>query len=233
MKNKPIFKNSQHPRLKSDGEMALITEWQVEDSKNQRIIADASLENMENGYWPEGLLYYHTYLGTDGVSILHYSNWRHEQDHINFLEKGLPRRLDELFKQVQLKDREMLGKFRIYKTLTGDSKAVPGCIIIIQEDFESPEVTPQWIDTVVEALSSEEQLPEGYLSAYFHISLDGKSMLNYAEWTSEEAHQKAMDQSLKGTIGQAHLWDKVINFKGRLDNTSLKRYKFYKSLTLL
>lgn len=210
--------------------MALITEWEVENRSDQRRVAEASLQNMELSSPPEGLLSYYTYLGTDGHSILHYSHWRDEQDHLRFVEQGLPQRLEELFKQVEIRSRQLLGKYRLYRTVTGDSGSTPGCVVIIQEEFESPEITPEWIDTVIAALESEEQPPMGGLSAYFHISLDGKSMLNYAEWTSEQAHQDAMDRSENGTIGLSPLWEKVVTFPGRKNLNSIKRYKFYRAM---
>jgi hypothetical protein len=230
MKNAIISKNTYPSIINPEAGMVLVTEWKVGDKKDQRKVADASLDNIGNGFWPDGLLTYYTYLGTDGETILHYSHWRHERDHIRFMEQGLPKRLDDLLKEVQIKDRNMLGKFRIYRTMPGDSTVTPGCIVIIREEFESPELTSDWIDTVIDALASENQLPEGGLSAYFHISLDGKSMLNYAEWASEQAHQNAMDRSDRGTIGLSPLWDRVLDFPGRLHNSSVKRYKFYKGL---
>lgn len=229
METAKILKNTYPAIINPQAGMALVTEWKVGDGKDLRKVADVSLDNIENAPWPDGLLSYYTYLGTDGESILHYSHWRDEQDHLNFLEQGLPQRLADLFKQVQIKERNMLGKFRLYRTIAGDSNDIPGCIVIIQEDFENPEITTKWIDTVIDALASEKQFPQGGLSAYFHISLDGMSMLNYAEWASEKAHQDAMDRSEHGTIGLSPLWEKVIDFPGRLHNSSIKRYRFYKS----
>lgn len=232
MKAAKFFKHDRFSIINPNAGMILVAEWKVADSKAQRQVADASLDNMENDFWPDGLLSYYTYLGTDGESILHYSHWRNDQDHLNFLEQGVSKRLEALNRQVQIKERNMLGKFRLYRTLSADSNLPPGCVVIIREEFQSPEITPKWIDTVIDALTSEDQLPEGYLSAYFHISLDGKSMLNYAEWTSEQAHQDAIEKSDQGTIGKSPHWEKVINFPGRLNKSSLKRYRFYKSLVL-
>lgn len=208
--------------------MSLITEWKVNEKDDQEQVADASLANMENNVWPDGLLSYYTYLGNDGYSILHYSHWQNEQKHLNFLERGLLQRLQEINKGDSIKEQNMLGKYRMYRSFAAESSLTPGCIVIIREEFDSPENTPKWIDTVIKALESEEQPPEGALSAHFHISLDGKTMLNYAEWTSEQAHEDAMKRSEHGTIGNSPLWKKVLEFPGRKNINSLKRFKFYR-----
>ncbi|WP_086840960.1 putative quinol monooxygenase [Amycolatopsis kentuckyensis] len=63
----------------------------------------------------------------------------------------------------------------------------PGAIVIATFDVDGPDRQEAVISALVSTLESR-PAPPGMLSAYFHASVDGTRVLNYAEWTTHEAH---------------------------------------------
>jgi hypothetical protein len=63
----------------------------------------------------------------------------------------------------------------------------PGAIVIATFDVDGPDRQEAVISALVSTLESR-PAPPGMLSAYFHVSVDGSRVLNYAEWTTHDAH---------------------------------------------
>ncbi|OXM51944.1 antibiotic biosynthesis monooxygenase [Amycolatopsis alba] len=114
--------------------------------------------------------------------------------------------------------------FRLYRGQRGEG--TPGCLVIVSVEFEGPDERRQrdWIDLVFEALDSEPARPEGGISGYFHVSTDGTRVLNYAEWTSAEAHLAALAAPGANGIGTTDAWKKVQAYPG-MSGGSVKRYR--------
>ncbi|MFB4424418.1 antibiotic biosynthesis monooxygenase [Streptomyces sp. QL37] len=65
----------------------------------------------------------------------------------------------------------------------------PACVVVATFDVDGAERQDRVIDSLSDAI---EGMPadrtEGMISANFHVSTDASRVLNYAEWTSDEAH---------------------------------------------
>jgi quinol monooxygenase YgiN len=212
-----------------DARFVLISQWQVAGSQLQRKAVDAAMQVWERFAWPEGLLSYACYLGTDNQTILHYSQWSHEEAHRQFLRNDPPERLRLITEAVPIA-RTGIDAFRLYRSIVADTPAKPGCIVIVREAFERPDITPRWIDAVLVALAAEESPPEGGISGHFHISTDGLRMVNYAEWVSAQAHQNALNKPGEAASDRSLLWQTVRHFPGRKNTGSVERYHFYRSI---
>lgn len=98
-----------------------------------------------------------------------------------------------------------------------------GCVVLVSVEFDRPGVAEEWVDLVFTALAAEEERHPGGISAHFHVSLDGLRVLNYAEWTSPEAHRDAMAVG-NGSVGRSEPWGRVHSFAG-LKASDVRRYR--------
>ncbi len=208
--------------------LILMSEWLVNGDEEQVKVADAAMKVWEQFPNPEGLLSYSCYLGLDGNNIAYYSQWKDEESQQQFLH--LLKRKKKINETSQF-EREMVGKFCLCRSAVSDTSAVPGCIVIVRRKYESAEITSKFIDAAYNAVKAEEQEWTGSISAHFHISINRSVMVNYAEWTSEQAYQDFVDQSNKDTfIGLSPLWKEVREFPYRPIYSSFKMYRFYRSI---
>ncbi|MFD1145687.1 antibiotic biosynthesis monooxygenase family protein [Saccharothrix hoggarensis] len=98
-----------------------------------------------------------------------------------------------------------------------------GCVVLVSVEFDRPGVAEEWVDLVFSALAAEEEPHPGGISGHFHVSVDGTRVLNYAEWTSAEAHVDALARG-DGSVGVAELWRRVRAFTG-LKGSDVRRYR--------
>jgi hypothetical protein len=121
--------------------------------------------------------------------------------------------------------------YRLYRSGVRDDAPLPGCIVAVSIVFEGPDEQRQreWVDAVFEAMAAETDPHAGGISGHFHLGTDGIRVLNYAEWTSEEAHREAIERSGQGAIGSGPEWRRVQTFPG-LTSGGFKRYRLLRSL---
>lgn len=215
---------SQLPDIaRPDAGLALVTQWIVTPPDRQQSSVDAAIAAWERVPWPDGLLSINGYASTDGRSALTYAEWTSERAYNEFLRvDGLP----------QDTARPDPMKYRLYRSRTPEgAPRTAGCIVIVNVEFAGPgeQRLRRWVDTVFEALDAEPILHPGGIAGYFHLSLDGTRVLNYAEWTSEDAHREALENSGQGTIGAGPKWRLVRDFPG-VASSGFKRYHLHRGL---
>ncbi|ONI86736.1 hypothetical protein ALI22I_24290 [Saccharothrix sp. ALI-22-I] len=114
--------------------------------------------------------------------------------------------------------------YRRYRSgVMADPERPVGCVVLVEAEFDRPDVAEEWIDLVFAALADEEVPHPGGISATFHVSEDGMRMLNYAEWTSAEAHEDALARG-NGAVGLSAVWQRVQSFPG-LKGGGVRRYR--------
>ncbi|MET0495553.1 MAG: hypothetical protein ABW000_20700 [Actinoplanes sp.] len=195
--------------------VVLSSEWV---SPSPEVTADAVIEAWRDQPWPVGLLTYALYVDTEGDLIRDYSQWTTEQASDDFSRSG---------HQLPVERRDH-AKYRLYRGDRDEDGRTPGAIVAVRVDTDGPEVARAWVDSVFEALEQDEHLPPGGLGAFFHISTDGRQVLNYAEWISPEAHRQALAATGRG-ISQGPLWDKVQSTPG-VRPRSVTRYRLHATL---
>jgi hypothetical protein len=97
-----------------------------------------------------------------------------------------------------------------------------GCVVLVSVEFDRAGVAEEWVDLVLRALASEEPHPGG-IAACFHVGLDGRRVLNYALWTSAQAHQDALDRG-DGAVGSGEPWRRVRSFQ-HLSSSEVVRHR--------
>ncbi|MFP3990502.1 antibiotic biosynthesis monooxygenase [Streptomyces sp. E11-3] len=205
----------------------LASTWRVGTPERQRAAVDAIRETWESRPWPtDDLLSYSVYTGTDGDTLLHYSQWRDVAAYDTFVRNHRDERNAEIDAAVPGIQRVALDKYELYRSGALDGEArTPGAIVIVDVEFEGPDPQRQraWVDAVFEALASDKPHPGG-ISGHFHTSLDGTRVLNYAEWESEQAHIEALAAPGDGIGSPTPEWHQVQNFPGLTRGGGVKRY---------
>jgi heme-degrading monooxygenase HmoA len=203
--------------------------WRVGTPERQRATVEAIAAAWERRPWPaDGLLGYYVYAGDDGATLLHHSQWRSEQDYEAFVKVHRQERVDEIDVAVPGIERVALDRYRRYRSgVREEETRVPGCVVIVEIEFEGPDPERQraWVDAVFEALESEPKPRPGGISAHFHLSTDGTKVLNYAEWESAQAHIEAMAAPGDGVGSSTPQWERVQTYPG-LKQSTVGRYSY-------
>ncbi|MFC8345631.1 antibiotic biosynthesis monooxygenase [Streptomyces sp. NPDC057280] len=208
--------------------------WRVGTPERQRLAVEAIARTWERRDWPAaGLLGYHVYAGHDGSTLLHHSQWTSEPAYEGFVKTQRQERVDEVDTAVPGIERVRLDRFRRYRSLAqeGDTR-VPGCVVIVDVEFEGPDAQRQreWVDAVFEALENEPAPHPGGIAAHFHLGTDGTRVLNYAEWETAQAHVDALAAPGDGVGSATELWKRVQNWPG-LKSSTVSRYEHVLGLT--
>ncbi|MFD4634437.1 antibiotic biosynthesis monooxygenase [Streptomyces sp. NPDC058284] len=231
---------------RQDGDLTFISTWSTGSPERQRATLDAIAKAWESRPWPhEGLLSYTVYAGADGSTVLHRSQWRDDSAYQDFFANsgnGRDARNTDIDAAVPGIERLGLNKTRLYRSWTegrDDSDGSDGsdreghdsgalAIVVVQVDFEGPDEDRQraWADGVIEALDTDPAGKPGLRSAHFHVSIDGRRVLNYAEWESEQAHIDALAAAGEGIGSPTPQWRRVRDFPGVVGDGAVARYRF-------
>ncbi|MEG8280176.1 antibiotic biosynthesis monooxygenase [Streptomyces sp. AHA2] len=191
--------------------------WRVGTPERQRRAVEAIGRTWERRPWPaKGLLGYHVYAGHDGSTLMHYSQWRGEQDYEAFFKTHRQERNDEIDTAVPGIERVELRRYRRYRSrerAAGDVR-VPGLIVTVRIDFEGAGGREEWVDLVLKALEGDTEGHAGLVSAHFHLSTDGGHVLNYAEWESAAAYERALAAPSTDVWERVRTYDGVTGFAG-------------------
>ncbi|MFB7596983.1 antibiotic biosynthesis monooxygenase [Streptomyces sp. NPDC056160] len=202
--------------------------WRVGTPDRQRQTVDAVAEAWGRRPWPaDGLLSYHVYAGEDGSTLLHHSQWASEQAYEAFVRTLRQERVDEIDTAVPGIERLGLGRYRYYRGASaGPDERVPGCVVIVEVEFDGPDADRQraWADAVLEALAAEPAPHPAGMAAHFHLSTDGRRVLNYAQWESAQAHADALAAPGAGVGSASAQWQRVRNWPG-LRSSTVRRYE--------
>ncbi|MEU4443733.1 hypothetical protein AB0K14_20340 [Actinosynnema sp. NPDC050801] len=114
--------------------------------------------------------------------------------------------------------------YRRYRSTGLASPGRPvGCVVLVSVRFDRPGIAEEWVDLVFSALAAEREPHLGGISGHFHVSVDGTRVLNYAEWTSAQAHRDAMARG-NGSVGVSPAWRRVHSFAG-FEDSDVRRYR--------
>lgn len=205
---------------------SLFSTWRVGTPERQAETVEAIARTWERRAWPaRDLLGYHVYVGEDGDTLLHYSQWASEGAYESFVKTHRQERVDEIDTAVPGIERVALHRYRHYRSGVREGDTVPGCVVIVDVGFEGADAGRQrgWVDAVFEALESGGQHPGG-ISAHFHLGVDGDRVLNYAEWESAQAHGDALAAPGEGIGSGTAAWRRVQEWPG-LKSSTVRRYE--------
>ncbi|MER7518808.1 antibiotic biosynthesis monooxygenase [Streptomyces sp. NPDC126499] len=170
--------------------LVLASRWRVGTPERQQATVRAIRKAWLNRDWPDGgLLSYSVLVGSDGDTLLHYSQWTSEEAHQHFFRTFRDDRNAEIDAAVpgieRVGLRRLAPPFRatVYGEGEGAGDAVPGCVAAVLV-----EIGPEGPEALADALEAGRAGDAGQIAAYAHLSADGTHLFHYAEWESETAH---------------------------------------------
>ncbi|RBM16325.1 hypothetical protein DI005_26155 [Prauserella sp. PE36] len=188
------------PELRrDDAGFVLASTWRVADPARQRAAAAAALDDWRDRPWPPGLLAHSVLLGTDGHTLLHYSQWTDSGAVEAFRRAGRTRRNDDIDAVVSGIERLTATGYRRYRSAVPDRPIEPGMVVLVSFATESAAVGARFVDALLtrHPVNTGERPPDGMGGNHFHLAVDGSRVLNYAEFTDEAAHQRVVDTRLR------------------------------------
>ncbi|MGW4942185.1 hypothetical protein ACWEOZ_11420 [Actinoplanes sp. NPDC004185] len=200
---------------RSDAAFVVSGEWAVGSADQLAAAAEAVIAARRRGPWPDGLLAYSLFIDADGDLLRDYAQWTDE---------GAAGQEPDI--EAVRRDRTA---YHLYRGGRSAAATPPGAMVAVRVDTDGDALARTWVDAVFEALDQDADLPAGGLGAFFHVSTDGRRVLNYAEWVSADAHRRALAATGRG-ISSGPLWDKVQTMPG-VRPQSVTRYHLYRTLT--
>lgn len=198
--------------------------WLLGSPERQRAAAEAIVSGWKDGPWSPGALSYSIFLGTDGDTIRHYSQWTSIEAFEHYQRTVRDSRVSRIDETVPGIVRQDLRRYSLYRSFVAkDADQVPGIVVFPTADAETSEELRRFIDAMLDGSGIEDDATPGLLSAHFHVSTDGTRMLNYAEWTSEDAHEAALGGKTLGTASELA--------SKNLRNPGFKRFRLFATLT--
>lgn len=198
---------------RGDVTTALVEEVVTADAGALAAAAEAVVKHWESTEWPEGLVSQSLFTGTDGMSLLAYSQWSTDTDRVS--EEELRAAWSAL-----RPDWQTLGfapgtpsAYRLYRrvkpTVLPDPLPLAQCFPAAFFAMNGGDTARAWVDGL---LSSEEEVEgkdrsyPGALAANFHVSADDSGIFLLSEWASEAeavVHIKNEIEPLLEYMGQA------------------------------
>ncbi|MDP8930900.1 MAG: antibiotic biosynthesis monooxygenase [Actinomycetota bacterium] len=221
---------------RTDAGLITFSEWTLDSRERQQTAMDAAIDAWTHVPWPDGLLA-HTCLGdAEGPTLRHHSQWTSAAAFEHFQRTDSPQHFASIQAAVGGRiDRHDLATYDLYRSFHStsdlDKARARGCIVVVDIFLEGPNPATQraWVDAVFDALDAE--APTGLIAAHFHTSTDGTRIVNYAEWTTAQAHRDALAAGVEGSINRddAPEWRRVREFPGIADLSRFTRYTRHRS----
>lgn len=213
---------------RADVGLVAVAQWSAAGPKAQRAIADAAIDAWNQVGWPDGLVSHWCLLGTDERSVLHYIQSAGEDAARRFVSTGKAAWTQAAESAVPEFHRHGVTCYRVYRgRFFTPAPEAPGCVVAVRREFDGPD--PQraraWVDAMFAATGEDAPLP-GMIAAHMHVSFDGVRVLNFAQWTSEQAHQALVDSAPKRVTGNPAL-QRVEAWSG-LEHTTMHRFRPYR-----
>jgi hypothetical protein len=178
---------------RTDARTVVITIRHVGDPEHQGKSASAAGAERQKEAWPAGLLSWSLFASTDGQSLMAYEQWADDGALDSALAGPVP-----YVPGIPGTEPSVPVRYRVERSYPGGADGeTAGCLVTPVFDTDGPERQRHFIDELF-AMTRDDttrdvgQMP-GALSAYFHVSVDGTRVFNYAEWTDEESHLGAVN----------------------------------------
>jgi hypothetical protein len=198
-----------------DATAVFVSHRYVPDRAHGLATSDALVERWRGADRPPGLLSVSCYLNTDEDTVLTYVQCA-DADSYRTASRSLPG--IAALAQVEYRLRRSV--------VLEEGAGEPGCMIIATFDVDGPERQERIIDSLADTIERASGTHHrGMLTANFHASVDGTRVLNYAEWTTDEAHVAFLSSATR----QATL--RTSNSLPGVRPIGFRRYHLYRSIS--
>ncbi|MYS19324.1 Antibiotic biosynthesis monooxygenase [Streptomyces sp. DvalAA-14] len=178
---------------RADSTAAHVAQWYVPDRQAGVEALKTAAEQWRATPWPAGILSFSAYLSTGFDTALTYVQTADAGAHRAFTA-GLSGLAGAATVQ-----------YALHRAIVLDPGApAPASFVVASFDVDGPDPQQRVVASIAGAL---EQAPAGahpgMISANFHLSADGSRVLNYAEWTTDEAHVAFLDGATRAATLRA------------------------------
>ncbi|WP_406456030.1 antibiotic biosynthesis monooxygenase [Streptomyces sp. NBC_00876] len=170
-----------------------ITHWYAPDRAAALALLDDVSAQWAAAAWPKGLLSFHAYLSTDGDTVLTY------------VQATRPTAHHDLVRTLHGPAAAAAVSYRLHTSIVLDhSGTPPGAVVVATFDVDGAERQERIVESVAKAVTEAPPAQrEGMIGAHFHTATDGSRVLNYAEWTGDEAHLAFLDGAARAATLRA------------------------------
>ncbi|MGW7022513.1 hypothetical protein [Streptomyces decoyicus] len=200
---------------RADATAVFISHWYVPDrERGLRDLRDV-VAQWENASWPNEFLSFNCYVSTDDDTVLTYTQCTGSDSYRPFA------------RALEGTARAEPVQYRLHRSVVLDHAAKPPtCMVTALFDIDGPERQRRIVNSVADSLENARGRLPGMLSANFHLSTDGTRVLNYAEWTDDQAHIAF----LEGTTRAQAL--RITTDMPGVRPIGYKRYHLYRSVNV-
>ncbi|MCP2252537.1 Uncharacterized conserved protein YbjT, contains NAD(P)-binding and DUF2867 domains [Prauserella aidingensis] len=216
------------PVSRTDAGHVLVATWRVADAGSQRAAAAAAVDDWRDRPWPAGLLAHSVLLGTDGHTLVHYSQWTEEAALEDFRRTGRAARNAALDEAVGGIERLDAVGYRLYREALPERPFEPGAVVLVSFRTDSADTGERFVDELLRRhpATTGEESPEGMAGNHFHIAVDGSRMLNWAEFATVEAHERVVADRLQADDDVPQLVERTAG----LEPMGFQRFVPYRTL---
>lgn len=193
---------------RTDARAALVETWHLPTADHLRAAVNALADAGEQRPWPTpDLLCYAAFTGTREHTLLTYSQWATPR-------AGDPGDASEISAHAGLRTASTPCRFYRHQpgAGTGSREHVP--FVIIQLAGPDPARQRDWVDAVLHAHETDPAPAAGLRGIYFHLSDDGTRILQFSEWSGEQAHTDALARPGWGVGSATPEWEVLRDYPG-------------------
>ncbi len=196
----------------SHGGTVVIQHWDVGTAERQTAAVEALAAAWERRSWPADLASVTVQSSVDGASVTSWARSTSDDVAGGLVRSNPPDAMDGLAQAVPGIKASEPTAYRFYRaTVSGPSPTV-GCVVMVRLAADGPALARAWVDAVIDAIESEPAPIPGLIAAHFYVGADGTGIVNYAEWSGEAEHRRAIEGGDIAGIGQtpSQAWDRAL-----------------------
>ncbi|WP_405739935.1 hypothetical protein OG422_04535 [Streptomyces sp. NBC_01525] len=198
-----------------DAHAVFMTYRYVADADQGRALLDEIADAWEKAERPKEILAFFCYLSTDGTTVMTYAQCTDSAVYRPFAG-GLP----------AASARVEPIEFRLHRSVVlSPTAGPPNALVTALFDVDGAERQQRIVASVAENL---ERAPAdeytGLIASHFHLSVDGTRVINFAEWTSDEAHVVFLDGATR------HSSLRITNDMPGVRPIGYRRYHLHRSI---
>lgn len=187
--------------LRDDAGHVLMSEWDMGGPERQRTVIQEAFDAWQGHPLPRGFLSRVFLAGTDGRTVLNYAQWTNADEHRAFARDAANRELARRVRAVTGAEAGGPDVYRLYRSMEPAPESrgrTPGVVVRVAFDTDGDTTARKLVDTLVDHYGAVQPPgPDGGgLASHFHIRQDGLRVVNYSEWTSQEAHQRMFEEHI-------------------------------------
>lgn len=176
------------PRMdRKDAELVLVSRRRVGGRQHQKAAVSAASVYWRNLSLPSGFRSVNFFESVDGENVMTVAQWDGEESFDAFFRVHPPFSIPGLETAAD-SGRLKPERYRLYRSHVGTETAEAVCVVVPTFDVDGPERQRRAVDTLLGG-PLKSPVP-GLKAMHFHLSTDGSRVLNYAEWTDQEAHEE-------------------------------------------